>query len=251
MTFRSCILCATPRSGSTLLCRMLSETGVAGRPKSYFHRPSMLSWATAVDVAADREDLETFKRVLEAVLERGRGRSDVFGLRLMRESYGSLAGWLEALFPDHPSAAGRFEAAFGAPLYIYLRREDKVAQAVSRAMAEQTGLWHRAADGRELERTAPAAEPVYDADLIASHVAALSDLDEAWARWFHAEGIDPLRLSYEELAAAPGAQLRRILMRLGLDPAAADGVVPSVAKLADEVSAAWVRRFRAERTAAL
>jgi LPS sulfotransferase NodH len=33
---RSYIVCATPRSGSTLVCHALGETGVAGRPEEYF-----------------------------------------------------------------------------------------------------------------------------------------------------------------------------------------------------------------------
>ena len=35
------LVCATPRSGSTLLCRALTATGVAGRPEEYFEaRPA-------------------------------------------------------------------------------------------------------------------------------------------------------------------------------------------------------------------
>src|SRR5919197_6386428 len=30
------LVCATPRSGSTLLCQLLERTGVAGRPDEYF-----------------------------------------------------------------------------------------------------------------------------------------------------------------------------------------------------------------------
>ena len=33
---RSYLVCATPRSGSTLVCHALEETGVAGRPGEYF-----------------------------------------------------------------------------------------------------------------------------------------------------------------------------------------------------------------------
>ena len=32
----SYLVCATPRSGSTLLCEGLKATGVAGRPEEYF-----------------------------------------------------------------------------------------------------------------------------------------------------------------------------------------------------------------------
>ena len=33
---RSYLVCATPRSGSTLVCKALRDTGVAGRPEEYF-----------------------------------------------------------------------------------------------------------------------------------------------------------------------------------------------------------------------
>src|SRR3954451_4686225 len=33
---RSYLVCATPRSGSTLLCHLLDQTGIAGHPAEYF-----------------------------------------------------------------------------------------------------------------------------------------------------------------------------------------------------------------------
>src|SRR5919206_4337288 len=36
MTALTYLVCATQRSGSTLLCKALSGTGVAGRPEEYF-----------------------------------------------------------------------------------------------------------------------------------------------------------------------------------------------------------------------
>ena len=35
---KSLLVCATPRSGSTLLCALLEGTGVAGRPQEFFER---------------------------------------------------------------------------------------------------------------------------------------------------------------------------------------------------------------------
>src|SRR3954452_11039205 len=35
---KSLLVCATPRSGSTLLCALLDGTGVAGRPQEFFER---------------------------------------------------------------------------------------------------------------------------------------------------------------------------------------------------------------------
>src|SRR5689334_21863304 len=36
MAERAFLVCATPRSGSTLVCQALKKTGVAGRPEEYF-----------------------------------------------------------------------------------------------------------------------------------------------------------------------------------------------------------------------
>jgi LPS sulfotransferase NodH len=98
---------------------------------------------------------------------------------------------------------------------VHLSRRNKVAQAVSRLKAEQTGLWHRAADGSERERTAPAQPAVYDGAHLAAFVAEAVADDAAWDPWFQSQQITPLRLSYEELSADPGGALARILVELG------------------------------------
>lgn len=39
--YRAYVICTSPRSGSTLLCKLLAATGQAGKPKSYFHKPDL------------------------------------------------------------------------------------------------------------------------------------------------------------------------------------------------------------------
>jgi trehalose 2-sulfotransferase len=39
------LICATPRTGSSLLCGLLESAGVAGHPESYFRQPDEQSWA--------------------------------------------------------------------------------------------------------------------------------------------------------------------------------------------------------------
>ena len=71
--------------------------------------------------------------------------------------------------------------------------------------------------------------------------------DRNWEDWFAASGVDPLRITYEELSAGPTKTLSAMLDRLGLDVAAADGVEPAVAKLADDTNHEWAARFRSEQ----
>ncbi len=112
--------------------------------------------------------------------------------------------------------------------------------------AEQTGLWHRNADGTELERLAPAQDARYDAATIKGQMAALTALDAAWERWFEREGIKPLRLTYDALSEHPQRILAEVLAALHLDPGYARSVEPPTAKLADDVSRAWRDRFESE-----
>ena len=153
MAISSYIIAATPRSGSTLLCDLLSGTGIAGQPHSYYRREDILDYArtwgvSSPDVIGD----EAFERTyLEAVRRAGAAQTGIFGLRLMWSSVAELSARLSAIHPDRLDDSVRFELAFGKPLYIHLSRRDKVAQAVSLLKAKQSGLWHRAADGTERE----------------------------------------------------------------------------------------------------
>lgn len=249
--FDAYVLCTAPRSGSTLLCKLLAATGIAGKPNSYFHETSLAEWLDDLDMpdVPGRAERETIAAVFAAAIEKGRAGTPVFGLRLQRHSFAFFAEKLALLHPDHRSDVARMEAAFGRTAFIHLTRADKVDQAVSLVRAEQTGLWHRAADGSELERTAPPREPVYDAHAIRAAVEELKVYERDWADWFAREGIEPLRLTYDGLSADPEGTLGDVLEALGLQRTAAHGVVPGVAKLADATNAHWVERFRREQGA--
>lgn len=163
----------------------------------------------------------------------------------MWPSLAELNGKLDQLFPGLSDDRARLAAAFGPAVYLHLTRTDKVAQAVSRFRAEKSGLWHLDADGGERERSGPAAVPAYDAAAIEGFVREAIDHDAAWRRWFAAQGIAPMSLSYEELSAAPQAVLADVLVALGRDRAAASRAKVMSSRMADGESADWTARYRA------
>lgn len=232
-----------------MLCGLLASAG-CGKADSYFGRPWIADFARELGVALDGDiDSADFSgRYFQAVLAEGRAGSDLFGLRVMFETLEDLASRLDALFPGIDRIPDRLEHAFGRPLYLHLSRKDKVAQAISLLTARQTGLWHRHADGSELERTAPHRDAVYDADAIREQFRQLEAQDAAWSGWFASHGITPLRLTYEDLASDPEASLRTVLARLGVDAAGVAGIRPMTARLADGRTAQWAARFRAENS---
>lgn len=250
--YDSYMICTAPRSGSTLLCRLLAETGVAGKPASHFHEPSLAEWAQRLGVepeaaASEREVVEV---CIQAARSQGRSDNGIFGLRLQRPSFAFFFSHLALVHPGASSDRDRFEGVFGRTLFIHLSRTDKVEQAVSCLKAEQTGLWHVAADGSDVERIGPPREPEYDGPALQAWVDAMTGYDRDWNAWFASEAIEPVRISYDDLSADPKGTLRRVLAALGLDPAAAAQVSPSVRKMADDTNRAWVTRFRAERSLA-
>ncbi len=248
----SYVICTSPRSGSTLLCKLLAKTGVAGNPDSYFHRPSISAWLDDFDLTPDASisERDVLDTVFQAAIAEGSLKTGMFGLRLQRHSFDFFARKLAVLHEGFSNDAHRFHAAFGRTSFIHLSRRDKVEQAVSYVKAHQTGLWHMAPDGSELERLAPPRQPIYDADKIRAEFDQLTAYDRDWESWFETEEIEPLRITYETLSGDPMATLRRVLDHLGLDHKAASGVKPDVAKLADSTSHDWAARFRSEHNVA-
>jgi trehalose 2-sulfotransferase len=247
--YDSYVICTSPRSGSTLLCKLLAATGVAGNPDSWFHRPSISDWLADLGLARKLSVPEraVLGAIFRAAIAKGSLETGIFGLRLQRHSFDFFIEKLAVLHPRRSNDVERFQAAFGRTLFVHLTRRDKVAQAVSYVKALQTGLWHMAPDGTELERLSPPQEPAYDASEIWNRLEEVTAHDHGWERWFAASEIDPLRIAYEELSEAPIESLRAMLDHLGPEREAADGVEPGVAKLADSISRDWAARFRSEQ----
>ena len=244
------IICTSPRSGSTLLCKLLAATARAGNPDSFYHRDAFMrewaqDWGLPDPATLSRDAFD--RAYLDAARRAGEAGTGVFGLRLQQDYLRVLSETLDRIYPGLPSDTDRFERAFGPIVYLHLARADKVAQAVSLVKAEQSGLWHLNADGTDYERFGPSREPVYDFASIHREVSALERADAAWAAWFDRHHVTPIRLSYETLAERPAETLRDVCLALGVAPPEAGEIKPRLAKLSDAVSLEWASRYRTDR----
>ncbi len=227
---------------------LLSATGVAGHPQSYFHVASVTAWADALGHAIDpaappRAQLEG---IFHATKLAGRAGTGLFGLRLQATSLDFFLEQLAILHPDHADDVARITAAFGPTRFIHLHRKSKLDQAVSLLMATQTGLWHAAEDGSEIQRRAPPAEPVYDADKIRDAIAEMEHCDRLWEDWFARAGVAPLRLAYETLAEDPRAVVGQVLAALDRQADLPGALSIPTMRLANATNRDWIARFRAE-----
>lgn len=237
--FDSYVICATPRTGSTLLCGLLESSGVAGHPASYFNRRGLHNYADNWRIARPR-DGRIDEPYLRAAVAAGTTPNGVFGVRIMAETLPELIGDLAANDPG--STATDLEllnTRFGRLRFIHLRRRDVVAQAVSWAKALQTHYWHPD------EAVEPGGQdPHYDEELIGRLVAAIEKFEADWTRWFAGHGILPHRVDYEELAADPLRTAHKVLDYLGLQVPPDRQLVIGYSRQADHINADWVARFR-------
>lgn len=236
----SYLICATPRSGSTLLCGLLRSTGVAGRPESYFRRQSVSAYADAWGLPQRGDAVTEVDGFVRAAVAAGSTANGVFGARIMWGTMTELTDALSSARADGPaSALELLTEAFGRTRFLHLRRVDVVAQAVSWARAEQTHYWH---PGEEV--VAGGQEPHFDRDLIDELVHRIDLHEKAWQEWFAGQGLSPFELTYEDLAEDPIGVTEAVLEHLGLVLPADRTITVRDRRQADDVNADWITRYR-------
>jgi LPS sulfotransferase NodH len=142
-----------------------------------------------------------------------------------------------------------FDAVFPGLSYVQITRTDKVRQAVSLWKAVQTQAWRRdrGSDGVPAQPV----EPAFSFRAINYLVRLLTAHDASWDAYFLGLGIEPLKVSYEELAEQPAPVVHRVLDHLAIDaPSPLDLGAPRLEAQADELSEDWIRRVH-EHLAAL
>jgi LPS sulfotransferase NodH len=236
----SYLVCATPRSGSTLLCGLLESSGVAGHPASYFDPRALQEHADrwGIDRPSDGRIDEAFMR---AALIAGRTSNGVFGGRVMAETLPGLIADLAAVSGPGVSDLDLLTAQLGRLRFVHLRRIDVVAQAVSWARSLQTHFWHPG------EAMAPGGEdPRYDEELIGELVAKIQTLEAGWATWFADQRIVPYEVTYEELALEPPGTASTVLSWLGLPVPQEHRLITTHQRQADHINEEWIRAYKSQ-----
>jgi LPS sulfotransferase NodH len=237
-------LCAVARSGAHLLTGGLRATHLAGRPLQYFNDQLAQKYAARYGL-----DLVHFAQYVRGIVAAAATSNAVFGFRIecwdierfvtrLRES-GEFG-------PPRSRESQLLRTALPRLRYIQLTRQDKLAQAISKARALQTDLW---AGGKEK----PAAgEARFDPALIDQCLFSAQHAEEVWRDFFQRNEIGPLAITYEDLCLDYPATVRRVLnfLHIRLPRRFAIGP-PSTVRQADAINAEWAERYRALRPEAL
>ena len=230
----SYIIASVQRSGTHLLCTLLRSTGVAGLPDEHFFAKPGETWER-------RWNLPSRMAYIERVLRDNTTSNGVFGAVAMWSYFGQVLQMLREI-PEYKALKGAdlLAAILHEPKYIWLRRRNRVEQAVSWAIACQTEIWAK----KTGENPPARAVPKFDFKVIDEWCRRIAQHDAAWANYFGENQIEPLTLFYEDLVANNRRAVECVLEFLRVRLSAAIEIVsPELEKQANEVSAQWTAAY--------
>ena len=234
---RSYLICATPRTGSYLLCDGLRATGVAGRPTEFVSPSFQQYWAK-------QWGTPTYENYLERIVAAGTTPNGVFGIKahpyqfthFLRQASG------QARLPLGQQAS-IVERWFPRPAYVWLRRRDRARQAVSYARAAKTHVWWDANEAPAPFGAPVTESPRFDYSLVERSAERLGADDASWRAFFRANHVEPMTVFYEDLVADYPGTIRQVMDHLGLQGGFRELPQPGFRRQADGLNDRWTDRF--------
>jgi LPS sulfotransferase NodH len=249
MTALTYLICATPRSGSTLLSFGLGSTKLAGNPNEYLDANVVLNWSQQLGFS-----VRSYTDYLQQLIAATRTPNRVFGAKIMWQCVKDTLSVYAATVPELAALPLHEQIAvmLHQPRYIYITRKDKLRQAISLVKAAQTNIWIQWS-GSAVQKAAPAAEPTYHPAAIEEQLNTITTVEYTWQSFFRIAGVEPYTVVYEDLVERYDDIILDILRYLQIDiPPGFRVPPPATERQADSVSEAWYERFQTEpKTAAI
>lgn len=222
------IIAITPRSGSSLLCDVLKNTNLFGRPDELLSQEFLPEILTKIPGRNPDEYLQN-------ALKRLKSKNGASGIK---------ASWFQfKAFADSmkdSSSLLNFK-------YIYLARHDLFSQAVSLYKATSTTVFHT-----NIKHSQAALNKLenldYNYKIINYWYRHIRAQETGWKQYFEDNKISPLCISYEEIADDIVAVVKHIAEFIGVEDKAAKSCSSSsiFKKVGDESNVQWAQRFSFE-----
>ena len=219
------MICSTGRSGSTLLCSLLTNTGVMGVPHEYFNL-SRHGQFLIKRLNSDAEKGIPIDVYFDAIVRHRTSPNGVFGIK----------AHINQCLRHYES--GFISSYFGEIKHVFMRRRDSLGQAISLVIASQTGKW--------TSHEKSAAEPVYSREAIEKSLALTAYYDGLWDQFFAQNKIEPCRIFYEDILAKPNEEIQRVVDFVGVDVKVAINLEQAgLSREATSLNEEWRDRFNA------
>ena len=221
---RLVLLCMTPRSGSSLFCEALFKTEKLGDPGEWFnaHDGNNLDKMVREFSAQNREEMLDHIYTSSATDN---------GVCIVKGDFYQCQPFLydDLLFRHFDSVQ-----------FINIRRQDLLAQAISRYIGTQTGSWasHQEASDNE---------PRYDREGIQKQLDYMLTMEECWRNYFATRAMRPPQFTYEQIIRNLPTKVEQVAKMCGLT--LKSNATPNALRLKKQGSdrnSKWAKRFAKE-----
>lgn len=173
---RVCLVCMTPRSGSTLLAEALRRTEKLGNPGEWFN----VNPGNNIEKMIEKYGCQTREELLDAIYAHSATDN---GVAIIKGDFNQCLPFIyDGLFQRH----------FDMVRFVQLTRQDVLAQGISRFIGFQTQSWS------SLQK--PKTDEVsYHREGIGKQVEFLLRMEASWKRFFGSHGIRFHAFTYEDL----------------------------------------------------
>ena len=227
------------RSGSTLLCQLLEDTGIAGKPGEHFTLHGERS-------LCEKFNVSDYNALIEKIWTVGSTDNGVFSDKAIghhqahKDTIIELSTLKGIEFPSNYQDI--WNPIFPDCRHILIIRTNKVRQAVSWWKAIQDNQWHITGDQK---RKHPASfyKDKYNVDALKHLFKEAVIRDIANQEYLNKMNLEYITVTYEDLVNDPLTVLQRTMNYVGLEPI---DVLPKLRyqRTANELNEEWVNRFK-------
>jgi LPS sulfotransferase NodH len=228
---RGYIIFAQQRTGSTFLSNILKKTRKLGNPQEHLQENIIPYFAmSGLD----------FRDWLEGLFRYSFTANGYAGTKIITTHFLEVMK-TTGLQPED------FKEVLADKEIFYLRRLNRIRQAISFAKARRSGVWH-IKDGREIRATRKEMDRNIDTDTLEEIMDWMEQEDSQMQDFFRRAGIRPVELYYEVLADTGKykAELKRVseLLSPGDTPVWPE---PDYLRMADDHTESLARKYIAEK----
>ncbi|MCP5049797.1 MAG: hypothetical protein GY940_21695 [bacterium] len=239
MPRKSYIICAVQRSGSTLLCEALQNTGLAGNPAEHF-----ILWLRKIK---EQDHGLTQKEVFDDFIDQGIGPNQVFGTKMMWSYCKDTITKMKEVFQvagNNPSDLQVLREVLPNPKFIFLVRRNVVRQAISLYKTEKTRLHHIMNDEQHQRLEQLNETLIFDPTKISNYHRYVSQHQARWEEFFEENNIRPYRVVYEDFVQSYEETALRLLRFLDIPYPENLTLKPrKMRPLADNVTEKWEAEY--------
>jgi len=234
---QSIMICALPRSGSNLLCEALGSTQRLGNPDEWLNQDRHF-WNCGRFGLDPEVKVDGMIRALQNGTKTLNG---VFAHKILMYSYTYLMDSLRALEGNagEPDSV-LLQKYFPELRLVYIRRKDRLAQAISLLKASQSEIWHfnerKRGEASPIHFSWTGIQSIHD-DLVRQ--------EEAWEKLFRESGIPCIEVLYEDLIGDHAATVNRVIdfLRVECQPYIRDTGRMTHKRTRDNTNREWRQRY--------